>query len=50
MTERVVPSAMDSIPISGLTELQQHLQELVDDGSIPFNVKLFDDVELQLTG
>lgn len=41
---------MDSIPISGLPELNQHLQELIDDGTIRFNVKLFDDIELQLTG
>lgn len=36
--------------ISGLPELQSHLQELENDGTIPFNAKLFDDVELQLTG
>lgn len=41
---------MDGIPISGLSELQSHLQELESDASVPFNAKLFDDVELQLTG
>lgn len=50
MADRVVPSTMDNIPISGLAELQSHLQELIDDPSVPFNAKLFDDVELQLTG
>ena len=51
MTDRVVPEfAMDNVRISGLTELQAHVQELIDDPSAPFNAKLFDDVELQLTG
>lgn len=51
MTGRIVPQPnMDSLPISGLTELQAHIQQLVDDPSAPFNAKLFDDVELQLTG
>ncbi|KAL6860639.1 hypothetical protein ACO1O0_004667 [Amphichorda felina] len=50
MTDRVVPEfAMDNVRISGLTELQAHVQELIDDPSAPFNAKLFDDVELQLT-
>ncbi|KAF4976252.1 hypothetical protein FZEAL_7059 [Fusarium zealandicum] len=53
MSERIVPMEDDSgnrnLPISGLSELQTHLEELVDDESIPFNAKLFDDVELQLT-
>lgn len=51
MTGRIVPQpSMDNLPISGLTELQAHIQQLVDDPSAPFNAKLFDDVELQLTG
>ncbi|GJN70642.1 hypothetical protein VFPFJ_08856 [Purpureocillium lilacinum] len=40
---------MDSVPISGLEELQAHLQQLVDDPAVPFNLKAMDDVELQLT-
>ncbi|KAH0599748.1 hypothetical protein MHUMG1_02538 [Metarhizium humberi] len=40
---------MDNIPISGLQELETHLQLLLGDPSLPFNVKLLDDVELQLT-
>jgi hypothetical protein len=51
MTGRIVPQpSMDNLPISGLAELQAHIQQLVDDPSAPFNAKLFDDVELQLTG
>lgn len=37
-------------PITGLEELDRHLDELVEDPSIPLQAKLFDDVELQLTG
>ncbi|VUC20126.1 unnamed protein product, partial [Clonostachys rosea] len=40
---------MENVRISGLEELQAHLQELVNDSTLPFNAKLFDDVELQLT-
>lgn len=51
MAERVVPSyTSDSVPISGLPELEIHLKELVDDPAVPFNLKLLDDIELQLTG
>ncbi|UNI20429.1 hypothetical protein JDV02_006517 [Purpureocillium takamizusanense] len=50
MSERIVPTAaMDSVPISGLQELQAHLQQLVDDPAFPFDLKAMDDVELQLT-
>ncbi|KAK0715968.1 hypothetical protein B0H67DRAFT_610632 [Lasiosphaeris hirsuta] len=41
---------MDTIPITGLDELDAHLDELVQDAATPLNVKLFDEVELQLTG
>ncbi|KHN99321.1 uncharacterized protein MAM_03019 [Metarhizium album ARSEF 1941] len=37
------------MPISGIQELQTHLQHLLGDPSLPFNLKLLDDVELQLT-
>jgi hypothetical protein len=40
----------DEIPISGLDELEVHLQQLVEDPDTPLEAKLFDDVELQLTG
>ncbi|CAH0025485.1 unnamed protein product [Clonostachys rhizophaga] len=50
MPERIVPQpTMENVRISGLEELQAHLQELVNDSTLPFNEKLFDDVELQLT-
>ena len=53
MTERLVPeySMQDgALPVTGLSELQAHLEELVNDPATPFNAKLFDDVELQLNG
>ncbi|KAM7187342.1 hypothetical protein V8F20_011006 [Naviculisporaceae sp. PSN 640] len=40
---------MESTPITGLAELNSHLDELIHDPEIPLNAKLFDDVELQLT-
>ncbi|KAK7402926.1 hypothetical protein QQX98_011324 [Neonectria punicea] len=54
MSQRVVPdynmdaTSNSNVPISGLPELQSHLQQLVDDPSVGFDAKLFDDVELQL--
>ncbi|KAI1499241.1 hypothetical protein F5X99DRAFT_420049 [Biscogniauxia marginata] len=39
----------DTIPVSGVDELYKHLDELVADPTLKPNVKLFDDVELQLT-
>ena len=51
MSQRIIPEyAMGDVPISGLPELETHLQQLVDDPTTPFNVKLLDDIELQLTG
>ncbi|KAK3352866.1 hypothetical protein B0T25DRAFT_590628 [Lasiosphaeria hispida] len=41
---------MDTTPITGLEELDAHLDELVQDQTVPLNAKLFDEVELQLTG
>lgn len=40
----------DEVPISGLDDLEGHLQRLVDFPNTPLNAKLLDDVELQLTG
>ncbi|KAJ9142959.1 hypothetical protein NKR23_g6854 [Pleurostoma richardsiae] len=40
---------MDTVPITGVDELDQHLDELTQDPTLPLNAKLFDDVELQLT-
>ena len=39
-----------STPITGLAELDTHLDDLVQDPGLALNPKLFDDVELQLTG
>jgi hypothetical protein len=41
---------MDGIPVSGLAELEDHMQQLIEAPDTPVNAKLFDDVELQLTG
>ncbi|WYZ44903.1 hypothetical protein EsH8_VIII_000219 [Colletotrichum jinshuiense] len=50
MTDNVVPKmSSDSIPISGLDELVQHLDDLVSEPDTPLVPKLLDDVELQLT-
>ena len=50
MSGHIVPQHdMDNLPISGLEDLQAHIQVLVNDPAAPFNAKLFDDVELQLT-
>ncbi|RFU76869.1 hypothetical protein TARUN_5362 [Trichoderma arundinaceum] len=50
MSDRIIPdSDSESLRISGLDEFQTHLRELENDPSMPFNLKLFDDVELQLT-
>lgn len=40
----------ESIPITGLEKLEKHLQELVGVPETPLDAKLFDEVELQLTG
>jgi len=41
---------MDGIPVSGLTELENHMQQLIEAPNTQVNTKLFDDIELQLTG
>ena len=41
---------MDTVPITGVDELDQHLDQLVQDPTLTLNAKLFDHVELQLTG
>jgi hypothetical protein len=40
----------DTVPVAGVDELDRHLDDLVQDPSLPLEAKLFDDVELQLTG
>jgi hypothetical protein len=41
---------METTPITGLDEFDKHLDDLVQDPALTLNPKLFDDVELQLTG
>ncbi|KAI0467657.1 hypothetical protein F4859DRAFT_506604 [Xylaria cf. heliscus] len=40
----------DTIPVSGLDELEKHLDQLASDPALPPDIKLFDHVELQMTG
>lgn len=40
---------MENAPIDGLEALERHLNVLVEKPETPFDAKLFDDVELQLT-
>jgi hypothetical protein len=40
----------DDTPIFRLEELEAHLQELIASPDVPLDKKLFDAVELQLTG
>jgi hypothetical protein len=41
---------MEEVPITGLEELERHIQQLVEAPEIPLDAKLLDEVELQLTG
>lgn len=41
---------MENAPVTGLDELDKHLDDLLQDPDLAVNPKLFDDVELQLTG
>lgn len=51
MSERIIPDGnTDAHPISGLDEFHTHLRDLENDPTVPFNLKLLDDIELQLTG
>lgn len=40
----------NTLPISGLEDLQTHIAQLVGDPLATFDAKLFDHVELQLNG
>lgn len=40
----------NNIPVTGLDDLTAHMDALIADPSTPLNAKLFDDLELQLTG
>ncbi|KAF3065884.1 hypothetical protein GL218_09239 [Daldinia childiae] len=49
MSRVVVKMDIDTIPVTGVEELEKHLDELIADPSLESTLKLFDDVELQLT-
>jgi hypothetical protein len=40
----------EKVKIAELEHLENHLEQLLEDPQTPLNAKLFDDVELQLTG
>jgi hypothetical protein len=46
----IIIGKMDGVPVSGLVELENHMQQLIEAPDTQVNAKLFDDVELQLTG
>ncbi len=50
MSRIAVSMDTDTIPVTGVDALEKHLDDLLQDPSLPLVVKLFDDVELQLTG
>lgn len=50
LVARVPSFTMETVPVTGLEELDKHLDELLADPTIDLNAKLFDHVELQLTG
>jgi len=41
---------MENVPVTGLEDLEKHLQQLLDAPETPLKAKLFDEVELQLNG
>ncbi|KAI1653777.1 hypothetical protein F4813DRAFT_393361 [Daldinia decipiens] len=49
MTRIAVKMDTDTIPVTGVEELEKHLDELIADPNLEPTLKLFDDVELQLT-
>ncbi|KAI1101694.1 hypothetical protein F4804DRAFT_291696 [Jackrogersella minutella] len=49
MSRIAVKMDTDTIPVTGVEELEKQLDELLADPSLPPTAKLFDDVELQLT-
>jgi hypothetical protein len=44
------PMGEDGIPVTGLEELESHLQILLQSPDTALDAKLFDEVSLQLTG
>lgn len=50
MSRIAVKMDTDIVPVSGVDELDKHLDDILIDPTLPSIPKLFDDVELQLTG
>lgn len=50
MSRTAVKMDTDTIAVSGADDLENHLDQLVIDPTLPLDHKLFDDVELQITG
>lgn len=48
MSRIAVKMDTDTVPVTGVDELDAHLEALMDDPALPPVTKLFDDVELQL--
>ncbi|KAI0188652.1 hypothetical protein EV127DRAFT_119272 [Xylaria flabelliformis] len=49
MSRIAVKMDVDAIPVSGVDDLEKHLDQLVSDPTLPPDSKLFDHVELQMT-
>lgn len=50
-SDGIVPSyTMDNLPVARIDELHTHLAQLQSDPNAEINVRLLDEVELQLTG
>lgn len=50
MSRLVVNMDSNTVPVTGLDELDSHLDSLIGEPSLPLQPALFDHVELQLTG
>lgn len=50
MSRIAVKMDTDTIPVSGVDDLEKHLDQLASDPNLPLDNKLFDHVELQVTG
>lgn len=50
MNRTAVKMDTETIPVTGVDDLEVHLDQLMDDPTLSPDAKLFDDVELQMTG
>lgn len=49
MSRIAVKMESDTVPITGVDDLDKHLDQLIEDPTLPLDPKIFDHVELQLT-